>query len=164
MIEISSEDDLRDWLRSAWIERIWGPLIWVEAARGGTVGAPDVFVPVPRFGYIPVELKHWPRKSLTRKAKRVLVGGESFTVNEPVYPKIEMRRAQKRLHKLIHNANHKSAVLASIGFKELGVMVGGVAAQNALALNMWREPMSGAKLRALLNNQQFWDADLVWEA
>lgn len=59
------EDWLRAWLRGGWreIKPSLPDLIWVEAARGGTPGAPDVFVPVRKFGaYVPLELKAWSHR------------------------------------------------------------------------------------------------------
>jgi hypothetical protein len=51
------ERDLRRWLKKVW----GGGLLWTEAARGGTVGLPDVTIPL-RFD-LPVELKVWSRTS-----------------------------------------------------------------------------------------------------
>jgi hypothetical protein len=52
------EADVRDQLRV-----LWGgagrELKWIEQARGGTVGAPDVLLPSPAGLSLPVELKCW---------------------------------------------------------------------------------------------------------
>lgn len=93
VLKIENESDLREWLRDGW-KQAWGELIWAEAARGGTNGAPDVFVPTQLFGYIPVELKFWKTSSRGR-----------------VLP--YLRPSQKRLHKLIRYSNQRSAILAA---------------------------------------------------
>jgi hypothetical protein len=94
MAEVESEAELRAWLRAGWEEARHAPLIWVEAARGGTNGAPDVFVPTKSYGYIPVELKFW---------KTGVRGKVSPT----------MRPAQRRLHKMVRFGNQRSAILAA---------------------------------------------------
>lgn len=62
MIKMKSEKDLRKWLREAWVRPDCGggELCWVEAAHGGTDGAPDVFIPLPTGWWCGLELKYWP--------------------------------------------------------------------------------------------------------
>lgn len=54
-----NESDVRKNLRDAWGTKR-NRLIWVEQARGSTVGAPDVFIPRPNGLFFPLELKCWP--------------------------------------------------------------------------------------------------------
>ena len=93
------EGDLRDWVRRAWPGD--SDLVWVEAGRGGTVGLPDVNLPIAmRRGSVhnparlPVELKHWEQ---TRYGVRA-----------------EMRPAQRRYHIMEARAGRRSAILASV--------------------------------------------------
>ncbi len=58
------ESEIRSWLK-----KVWGKgLSWTEPARGGSVGLPDVTIPLLKFegGDIPLELKRgiWKRKGL----------------------------------------------------------------------------------------------------
>lgn len=147
MKQIESEADFRGWLRRAWLDDLWGPLIWVEAARGGTVGAPDVFVPVPGSGYVAVELKFWPRKA-KRGARSVL---ERW---EPI--RIEMRPAQRRLHSLIGVAGYRSAVLAYIGFGEIGLAEGWRIARDPDEKFIHRRHLDVGEFRNLLTLAIFW--------
>lgn len=140
-----NEADLRRWLREGWQEGRWGPLIWVEAARGGTDGAPDVFIPTNRFGYLPTELKAFGRGKTKSERER-----------------IEIRPAQKRLHKLIKETNRKSIMLAvDCERQRIGVAFGYAVAESANGIprvqrfvqNIVERP---ADLVHLLNGNGFW--------
>lgn len=81
-----SENDLRSWLK-----KVWGSgLIWHEPARGGSVGVPDVELPMS-FGLLPIELKFWER---TVKGLRC-----------------EVRPSQRRYHRLAALAGRRTAFL-----------------------------------------------------
>lgn len=165
MAGIESESDLRRWLRDGWDGVCWGPLIWVEAARGGTVGAPDVFVPDtglsdwPKTGFIPVELKYWPR---VRPLKKI----------HPMHALPTMRASQRRLHIQMEAAGLRSAVLAYIGFGEFALERGGLISKATYAFPrigiktvedfrlfllsdfFWEEPLNAKLARASSNEQQ----------
>jgi hypothetical protein len=87
------ESDLRSWLREVWGEG----LQWVEAARGGTTGQPDVLLPL-KFGRLPVELKVW---GVTRKGIRA-----------------EIRPAQRRYHILEARAGRRTAFLVAVDYPD----------------------------------------------
>lgn len=140
---IQDENGVRRWLREAWLSDLWGPLIWVEAARGGTVGAPDVFVPVPGAGYIPVELKCWLRQDIRR---------EPWKVRIPVH----MRAAQRRLHSLIGAAGYRSVVLAYIGFGEIGIAEGWRISRDLDPAKIHRRNLDVNEFRNLLMLALFW--------
>jgi hypothetical protein len=131
MTEISSEAGLRKWLRREWRPE-WGPLIWVEAARGGTVGAPDVFVPIPGYGYVPVELKYWPDW------------------------KPKMRPAQRRLHTMIGATGFRSAVLSYVGEGKIAVGAGWKISEDLNYLVLWRRELDIDQLRELFLLAHFW--------
>jgi hypothetical protein len=151
--DISSEAGLRKWLRREWRAE-WGPLIWCEAARGGTVGAPDVFVPVAGYGYVPVELKYWPRKIL-RVAKSRL-----FEVAILSYPKIEMRPAQRRLHRLIGAHGIRSVVLSYLGHGSIGVSIGCKIAKHMNRNWVCTRDLDIDQFRKLITLNGFWEAGL----
>jgi hypothetical protein len=88
-----NESDIRHWLREAFGEG----LQWVEAARGGTVGQPDVLMPT-KFGKLPVELKFWSR---TRKGIRA-----------------EIRPTQRRFHILEARAGRRTAFIVGLQANE----------------------------------------------
>lgn len=90
------EGKLRDDLRDSWkpFERSFGLLAWVEAARGGTFGNADVFLPVRDGGFVALELKHWHVD---------LLGRVAFTA----------RPAQRRFHRMNREAGNRTAFLAS---------------------------------------------------
>lgn len=95
--------EVRKILREGW--RGPGELCWVEAARGGTVGAPDVFVPLGlRRGYLPLELKWW----------EMLNGNVEYRV----------RPAQRRFHRLAAEARQRTAFLARLSTGELVLLPG----------------------------------------
>lgn len=147
---IASESDLRVWLREGWQEGRWGPLIWIEAARGGTDGAPDVIIPTPTFGLIAVELK---------------VYGRGDTKSEKYH--LDVRPPQKRIHKLLYESHQRSAFCAAdLGCNPQNRNSIGVAGGNRVssardgmeriqALLQYR--VTEVKdLRALLNDARFW--------
>lgn len=89
-----NEQALRDRIRDDWS----GPeLLWIEAARGGTVGNPDIVWPVvSQRLFLPVELKAWEVREVDN------FGAVVFRA----------RPAQRRLHRLIAQAGMRSAFLA----------------------------------------------------
>jgi hypothetical protein len=94
------------WLRS-WVRATWagpGDLAWVEAARGGTPGVPDLFMPVPGIGFIPVELKAWD------------------VVNWKV--KMEARPVQRRFHLRAAKAGVLSIFVSALPGKIVVVLSG----------------------------------------
>lgn len=141
--QIESEAGLREWLRRSWLADLWGPLIWVEAARGGTVGAPDVLVPVPGSGFVPVELKFWPRRDNKEQPWRAPI---------PVH----MRPAQRRLHSLIGASGHRSVVLAYVGFGEIGIVEGWRIARDLNPALIHRRNLDVNEFRNLLLLALFW--------
>jgi hypothetical protein len=95
---MAEEGELRKALRESWDAKKFGELVWVEnrsGAIGGTVGAPDVFVPLGARGYCPVELKWW----------EVYVNGDV---------KIMVRPSQVRFHTLAMQAGQRTALLARL--------------------------------------------------
>lgn len=74
------------------IKRLWGDgLAWVEQSTGGTVGVPDVFIPMPDGYRLPVELKFW---EMTVKGLRC-----------------EVRPSQIRYHVMEARAKRKTAFI-----------------------------------------------------
>jgi len=147
---IQNESDLRAWLRAGWQDNRWGPLIWIEAAQGGTDGAPDVIIPTERFGLIPVELK---------------VYGRGTTKSEKW--SVQVRPPQKRIHKLLYECGQKSAfVAADLGCSVQNRNSVGVACGNRVASAsdgtfrvqafLQRRAKSVSDLRGLLNSEEFW--------
>lgn len=59
LMEISSEGDLRSWLRKEWP----GTIEWVEPGRGASVGQADAFLCWKKMR-LPCECKFWSRNSL----------------------------------------------------------------------------------------------------
>lgn len=96
---LMTEGDLRTWLKAVWPA---AELHWTEAGRGGTVGLPDVSIPVyvrkkglPADAWrLPCELKLWKR---TRKG-----------VNN------HLRPAQIRFHVLEARAGRRTAIMAAV--------------------------------------------------
>jgi hypothetical protein len=158
MEEIKSESDLRRWLRENWDEETWGLLTWIEAASGGTPGAPDVMIPTQNFGMIPVELK---------------VYGRGTTKKERMH--VEIRPAQKRYHKLLRKKKLKSCFLSFDLLRPRSVKEGWLNAKMEIGvgLGFWvseepdgihrlnaldrRRITTGAELRAVLEDQKFWE-------
>lgn len=102
---MAQEGVLRRKLRDSWCSGLHGELVWVEAAHGGTVGAPDVFVPVGmKRGYLPLELKWW-------KAYDDLI---EFSV----------RPSQLRFHRLAYEAGQRTAFLALLSDERIVLMAG----------------------------------------
>lgn len=147
---IQSESDLRAWLRAEWHEKLWGPLIWVEAAMGGTDGAPDVFVPIPGQGFVAVELKYWPLKSFWSKKKT------NFGLPAPRVIQPKMRASQRRLHRLIGLTGYRSVVLSYLGFGEIGLAVGHRIAEKLDAGTVHRRNLDINEFRNLLTLGSFW--------
>lgn len=138
---MADEGGLREALREGW--RGPGELIWVEAARGGTVGAPDVFVPLGRRrGYLPLELKWWD----------VMDGKVIFAA----------RPSQKRFHILAHEAKQRSAFMARLATGDLVLLPGhamvrdsGVIEQRT-AMDWLRFVPDIKTLRDALLDETFW--------
>src|SRR5215207_806401 len=86
-----SESDLRIWLRRNWLGVLPD---WVEYAIGGTVGLPDVYLPVEGRS-IPVELK----------VAHMLVDG-SWTFH--------VRPSQIRWHEKTYRAGRRSAFMIGV--------------------------------------------------
>lgn len=137
-MKYQSENALRAWLRSY---DTLHELIWIEAARGGTPGAPDVFLPSGR-SYIPVELKHWRRAA--KGAPKVL---------------IEIRPAQARVHSMAHTRGRRTAVLFTDG-DEVYLTPGTVAAMSkkwvALKVPYFHCVSDMDDILYLLGNDKFW--------
>ena len=126
---------LRDWLRDGWTGM--SDLVWVEAARGGTAGAPDVFVPVGEL-YLPVELKAW----LATDAGRVV-----FTA----------RPAQRRFHVRAAMAGHRTAFLAVLTDGRVVAMRGAdLPIDDGVGnIKLWSVE-TVEQLRELFHNPNFW--------
>lgn len=131
------ERDLRQRLRDEWA----GPeLAWVENGRGGTVGLPDVFVPLlsPRL-YLPVELKVWD----------IVVGRIKF----------EARPAQLRFHKLTARNGMRSAFVALLIDGSVIAVPGKFMPDVNYPFEIpkvWRIEKSLDELARIFNNEQFW--------
>jgi hypothetical protein len=90
------EKDLRLWLRNVWLNgKKQAPLVFVEPAKGSTIGCADVLLPIHPL-LIPVELK------LAKKRK-----SESFVT--------VIRPAQKRFHTLLALNGFFSCFLSCYG-------------------------------------------------
>lgn len=88
------ESDLRQWLRAGWKTK--PEPVWIEAARGGSVGAPDVFLPLDgKDCWLPVELKCWDGD-----------GGNRI--------EFSARPSQRRFHLLAAQARKRTAFLALV--------------------------------------------------
>lgn len=147
-----SESDLRAWLRGVWPP---SELVWVEAARGGTAGQPDVSIPVAGAGRgrawrLPCELKHWH-------------------VNKHGIVRSHMRPAQVRFHTLEAAAGRRTCVLAAVGEDpacfDLVAIPGHAVPREPLAQIRGRwfracgpeEPVTmRAALERLFNSETFW--------
>ncbi|SRR5216683_4741258 len=106
---MAEENVLRERLRKEW--RGPGELAWVEAASGGTVGLPDVFIPLGlRHGYMPVELKWWE----VGRVGTYLAGSVKMTA----------RPAQIRFHRLAAEAKQRSAFLALLSLGDIVLLPG----------------------------------------
>lgn len=145
--KFESESDLRRWLRENWLPDVWGPLVWVEAAPGGTVGAPDVYLPYTD-GSIAVELKHWEYSSRGKLHYNV-------------------RPSQKRMHRLLSSKKIPSAFLVSTSRQEVYAVPGFAFAKLPMYDNgpgvtdvmrvLRKHPIcSLLKLRAVLADKSFY--------
>ena len=131
----TAESQLRSLMREWWPKTA----IWVEAARGGTVGAPDCFIPVKR-NYIPVELKCWELKA---KSSVVLC---------------QLRPSQYRFHMLAHAAGLKTAVLFSAGY-HIYVIPGWLVPLDKLDINKCEGLYRVASRQGLIHifsDEEFW--------
>lgn len=144
---IASESDLRAWLRSQWRSDLWGPLIWVEAARGGTVGAPDVLMPIYGVGWVPVELKYWRSKLITDGfVNRIIVD-------------VKMRPAQRRLHLLAGLSGQKSAVVGYLpDCGGLAIGLGCRVARDFDSSTLHMRSLDIDSIRSLFQLISFWSA------
>ncbi len=108
---------LRGRLRLEWPGEEFGALCWVEAARGGSVGAPDVFLPLGGpSGYLPLELKGWKTQHV-----RPPIGRVQFYA----------RPSQRRFHRLAALAGQRTAFLAVLPTGDV------------VTIPNWRMPMNG---------------------
>lgn len=126
---------LRGRLRSEWPAMVYGELVWVEHAAGGTVGAPDVFVPLGARGYLPVELKGWE------------VGVHSGL---PLYT---ARPSQRRFHSLAGIAGQRTAFLAILPSGKVVTCPG-----HPFGLDAYVEVVNGRLgcIREIYNSDKFW--------
>jgi hypothetical protein len=139
---MAEEWGLREEFRAAWSDDRFGPLIWVEHARGGTVGAPDVLVPCgPGRGYIPVELKWW---------QVVPAGGVKMTA----------RPAQRRFHLLAAKQKQETAFLAKLSDGRYAMLPGakflGERLDECVAAMFWLRCVRLGEVRATLLDETFW--------
>ena len=101
---MADEGEMRRILRAGW--RGPGELAWVEHARGGTEGNPDVFVPLGKgHGYLPLELKWWE-----------IEGGIVTFFARP---------AQRRFHRLAYESFQRTAFLALLSDGKIVLLPGG---------------------------------------
>src|SRR6266849_7084896 len=113
---MAEECVLRERLRREWPGP--GELAWVEAASGGTVGLPDVFIPLgPHHGYMPVELKWW----------EVTKSFEGYD-----YISMTARPAQIRFHRLAAEAKQRTAFLALLSDDRIALLPGNKFPGNGL--------------------------------
>lgn len=139
---MADERALRLWLREEWPAQKFGELIWTEAAHGGTVGAPDVAVPLGgAAGYCPVELKWWH--------------------TTPGHVHMTSRPAQKRLHLLAHARGCRTAYLAMLPTGDKVLLPGGALKHDNLA--GWAEArpylrfvLNVEEIRRILKESKFW--------
>lgn len=143
---MADEGGLREALRVGW--RGPGEIIWCEHARGGTVGAPDAFVPLGRRrGYLPLELKWW------EVGVGEFAGEVQFTA----------RPAQKRFHLLAHEAKQRTAFLGRLSTGDDLALLPGFAiprdsgsVEQGAALH-WMRLLPGIEaLRDALLDEAFW--------
>jgi hypothetical protein len=118
------EGYLRFRLREEWLGP---PLVWVEAARGGSDGAPDVFVPMLGLNFIPVELKKW----LADKNGIV---------------KVEARPSQRRFHRLSLERGMKTFVLVLLSDMRVVLLPGEVMALDEISLKNYSLSRVGSHL------------------
>lgn len=133
------EGTVRSWLRDGWDEDRWGDLVWVEAARGGTSGAPDVFVPIASLGYVPVELKDWeaPPRGVVR---------------------FKARPAQRRFHRRAAISGHRTAFLARVGTRIMALRGASLPVEERPKVPPTMTPLeNAAQLRRLFHSDLFWD-------
>lgn len=95
---MKNESDLRAWLRNSWSEEN-PPLTWIEAAVGGTFGAPDVLVPLGGSKFLPLELKFW------KPYKKVAMH-------------VSIRVPQRRWHRMALRKGSRSAFLVATEYDE----------------------------------------------
>lgn len=139
---MADENQLRRDLRFGWDAKKFGELIWVEHARGGTVGAPDVMVPLGgKNGYCPVELKWW----------EVLEGGIIAMTARP---------AQKRFHLLAWRAGQRSAYLAELSSGDYVLLPGHRLELETVIERIenrrWMQFLQLRNLKSLLLDENFW--------
>lgn len=137
-----NEDSVRAWLR-----RVWGPgLQWVEAGCGGSVGLPDVNMPVGDGIYLPCELKAW---WFTSKGLRC-----------------EIRPAQIRYHTMLARDGGRSAFLIGIVNDrdfDIYAFPGGACPVTKYApkLKIWKvgydERLARDRLLGLIRSYSFWE-------
>lgn len=137
---MADEDAVRTRLRDDWPSGSFGEAAWVEFAHGGSVGCPDVFLPLgAKRGYCPVELKWW----------EVLKGGRVSFYARP---------AQLRFHRLAFEAGQRTAFVAQLSSGDIVVLPGGACRWD------WRDAMSalrfvpglGSGLKKTLLDESFW--------
>lgn len=128
---------LRNWLRREWQVDVWGDLVWQEAARGGTEGAPDVWVPNGQR-WSPVELKAW----------KVGRGGA---------PQFSARPAQRRFHRRARMSGQYSAFLAVLGDGRIIAVPNWAVPASGTQVLSFRKISGVIELRATLQDESFWE-------
>lgn len=136
---MAEESALRTELRNNW--RGPGELIWVEAARGGSVGAPDVFIPLgTKRGYLPLELKWW----------NIHGGLIEFSA----------RPSQRRFHRLAYDAGQRTAFMAMLSTGDIVLLPGSkmprVTDLDLMNVEMFRFLPGIEKLKEMLCDETFW--------
>lgn len=142
---MANEGALRRELRDHW--RGPGALAWVEHARGGTEGNPDVFVPLGgKRGYCPVELKWW----------RVGFAGEVGTG----MIEFKARPAQIRFHRMAYDVGDRTAFLAMLSTGDIVLLAGSKMPKRDelkwLSPAMFKFLQGVEGLRAALLDEEFW--------
>ena len=145
ILAVANEGAMRRILRSGWSGP--GALAWVEHARGGTEGNPDVFVPLGKgHGYLPLELKWWRIGS----AGEVGAGMIEF----------KARPAQIRFHRLAYEAGQRTAFLVLLSSGDIVLMPGSVIPKRAelkwISPTMFRFLQGVDGLRSALTDEKFW--------
>lgn len=102
-----SEADVRKRIKDIWDARK-RLLVWVEPTTGSTVGAADLFIPLPNHYYLPVELKFWPRRE---------DGGHL----------VEMEPSQNLFHYRAGIVNMKTCFIFGDQYNSLLALPGGIA-------------------------------------
>lgn len=140
---MKSEADVRKKLKEIWGEK-GRNLIWVEQSHGSTVGAADVFLPLPNGFYIPCELKFWPVRS----------NGEKHAIMRPTQYVFHYKASQKKM---------KTFFIAGDQFACFALIPGAIAIKykdHAIPLqeidNIPANELSQQRLFDTIMNEEFW--------